>query len=132
MVPGVLDEDEAAAKAATPGPWRVVPPKDGSEWVIKPPLLPEFELLTVAGPGYEGGGVDDEADAVHIVRHDPRQVLARVKAERAVLGLWEDARLSPHGGAHGALTEAVRALVSGYRHRPGWGPAWACGGGVAS
>lgn len=125
---GVLDDIEAAAKAATPGPWGAQPGGQGTfdnEWEVvsdahEHPHPGHYVVYT----GYEGGGASSEQNALHIARHDPRQVLADIAAKRAVLGLWEFARKSPHSEAYGVLSEAVRALVSGYRHRPGWRTEW--------
>jgi len=69
-----LDEDEQAARAALPGPWRTdhnfdqgLRIMDGSGLVIT--WTPSF---------YERG----PADAEHIARHDPARVLAEVEAKR--------------------------------------------------
>lgn len=87
-----LDEDEAVAKAATPGPWRHNPNK---HW--RKPGTPWFEEAVFAGPiGSEAncvagtGETDDPqsmADAVHIARHDPARVLAEIAAKRAIVAL---------------------------------------------
>ncbi len=66
----------------------------------------------------------DEARERYLKMVTPEQALADIAAKRAVLDLWDLARLSPHSESYGALTEAVRAIAGGYRHRPGWNPAW--------
>lgn len=75
------------------------------------------------GPGADTDQLRPE-DARHMALHDPRDTLARIAGERTVLDLWDDARLSPHSEAYGALTEAVRTIAGGYRPRPGWDPSW--------
>ena len=55
-----LDERDQTARAATAGPWTAVCTPCPQSWRI--------EALSgeVASPGYEGGGVPREEDAVHI------------------------------------------------------------------
>lgn len=74
-----LDEDEAVAKAATPGPWLAL---DGgvqsadneSQW-----------------PVGETDSERDRADRVHIARHDPARALREVAAKRKRLTLMIEA-----------------------------------------
>jgi hypothetical protein len=84
-----LAEDEAAAKAATPGPWRTPCGPDDDDAVIE---------------GTDGHAVADShscpdhphrgaSDALHIVRHNPARVLREVAAKRAIL--------AEHGPANG-------------------------------
>ena len=71
-----LDEDEAAAKAATPGPWHAA----------------GEDILSRAGDPYWTGACAANAagaDAAHIARHDPARVLREVKAKRAIMAMWE-------------------------------------------
>lgn len=85
---------EQAAHAAAPRPWEAHPPTDdGDGWEI-----------TARGPGYNetrwivgaesGGGVYDEADARHIVLHDPAAVLRRIAAERKMLAEHQPERVA--------------------------------------
>lgn len=75
-----LDEDEAIARGAAPGPY----PRDAD-----PPLgvwLVQYGT-EITGSGmtiYDEGGHDD-AQATHIARHDPARVLREVAAKRAIL-----------------------------------------------
>lgn len=89
-----LDEDEQAARAAWPGPWRYNPRKQWEspktfgrpqappeEYVAAGPLTSP-ECVAVTGPA------DDEkamSTAEHIVRHDPARVLAEVAAKRRII-----------------------------------------------
>lgn len=89
-----LDELEAAAKAATPGPWRWNPDK---HW--RKPGTAWFEEAVFAGPAgsaatcVAGTGPTDDpqsmADARHIALWNPAAVLARVAADRAILAEHE-------------------------------------------
>ena len=64
-----LDEDEAAAEAADPGPWESTAP---SLWVDAPAAG-----IIVQTRHFE--------DAAHIARHDPARVLREVEAKRAIM-----------------------------------------------
>lgn len=59
----------------------------------------------------------------HIARHDPRDTLARIEGERAILDWGEWPGTGPD--ARDAYEHAVRALAWGYRHRAGWQDGWA-------
>lgn len=122
---GVLDDDERVAKAATPGPWTA-----SGDWS---PSVEAGDDTVAAYKGFweEDNGVDPEcikeADATHIARHDPAQVLADVAAKRAVLDAYTArAELASRGGLinRDPLGFAVRTLASAYRHRPGWKNDW--------
>ena len=79
---GRLDEDEAAAKAATghlSGRWHI----DGDGNVQDEDTGGGGNAYVACGP-YECGV--DEADAAHILRHDPARVLREVEAGRKILG----------------------------------------------
>jgi len=98
-----LDEEERAAKAATPGPWRHNPNKHWHR-----PGSVEFEESVFAGPdGSEatfvaGTGPSDDpqsmADAAHIALHDPARVLREIKAKRAIVAAYLPAGGDPHPG----------------------------------
>ena len=100
-----LDEDEQAARAATPGPWRwgdwsttfgtveqrrrtlehapergpfpAVATRDSSSRQVLPSLEDSLEMA--------GDREPYEANAAHIARHDPARVLAEVDAKRAIV-----------------------------------------------
>ena len=77
-----LDEDEAAAAAASDGPW--VP------WRGRPGLGLRHLEYGVMLPGQGAGSLAaiaaaSRADAEHIARHDPARVLREVEAKRAIL-----------------------------------------------
>lgn len=99
-------EDEAAARAAFPGPWRYNRKK---EWHLDPELLalarrgvfvPGGMEFVGAGPidnvvGVATTGLSDDpqamADAAHIARWDPARVLAECEAKRRVVKIAADA-----------------------------------------
>lgn len=114
FVHACLDEEEQAASAATPGPWRHNPQKH--HHIAGTPL---FEEAVFAGPSgtdatcVAGTGETDNpqsmADAVHIVRHDPARTLRQTRAIRRILndiqrylserrhemGVWNTDRVPP-------------------------------------
>lgn len=76
---------EAAARAATPGPWEAHPPTDtGDGWEIRAIVTPGREWRWVVG-AESGGGVYEAADARHVALHDPAATLRRIAAERRLL-----------------------------------------------
>lgn len=125
-----LDEDEAAAKAATPGPWSVND-ESYAETIYAP------DGTAVVGGGRWGGEAsvfESTDDAIHIARHDPARVLAEVESKRRTLddvvpqidGM-ED-RIDGEWGA-GDPTEResvtlLRLLARPFRAHPDFDPAW--------
>jgi len=67
-----LDEDEAAARVATEGPWSFVG-YDDSGWAVV--ANDEHEIVSRSGSD----------DATHTALHDPARVLREVAAKRAIL-----------------------------------------------
>jgi hypothetical protein len=143
-----LAEAERIARAATPGPWRWNPEKHwrkpGTSWFEEAVFAGEAgaSATCVAGTG-ETDDPQSMADAQHIALHDPAAVLALVEAHRMLLelhanefpGLTDDeavcascGNVAPGpGGEFDAVSwpcPTVRALVSAYRHAPGWDEAW--------
>lgn len=95
-----LDEDEAAAGAASPGPWHVNAESD--------------EVLAVDGvtvaDGFALSGRQLRVTTAHIARHDPARVLAEVEAKRRIVDL------------HPYTTQ--RAASSETSFRSAYGPNW--------
>ena len=142
-----LDQDEAVARAATPGPWRadlspvtVMSQEMQSPWAIQSEAE-QYPHGRVAAPGYEGGGVRKKADADHIARHDPARVLRQVEAGRWVLArhkLDPDGRWASPGqelcagcgcdwqGGIMPVDECpeLRNLASIYQDASGWQERW--------
>lgn len=74
-----LDEDEASALAVD---------EQYRKWRLREDYIPQLGLFvgTTQAPGYI-----DPAEAAHILRHDPTQVLADIAAKRQILELAADA-----------------------------------------
>jgi hypothetical protein len=70
-----LDEDEAVARAASPGPWH---PNAELDEVLA------MDGITVAD-GFALSGPQTRATTEHIARHDPARVLADVEAKRRIV-----------------------------------------------
>jgi hypothetical protein len=122
-----LDEDEAAAKAATDGPWTI-----------------EGMSIRGAGRAYSGGREGEvlvvkhtwPQEAAHITRHDPARVLRGVAAKRAIVADCElaiseqqefDARYADAERATPFLSPAanvafrtLRSLAAEYDAHPGY------------
>ena len=67
-----LDEDEAAARAATPGEWAAL---DGGVMSVENESWPVSSTESAR----------NREDRVHIARHDPARVLREVEAKRKIL-----------------------------------------------
>ncbi|MFI7113975.1 DUF6221 family protein [Nonomuraea sp. NPDC050227] len=115
-----IEGDKAAAEKAQPGPWHIGKAVDPT----RPCNVHTF-------PGARG--VADELlwlDAEHVVRHDPRDTIARCTAELALLDEHAEAKahydkhLSAPAGELYGLYSAIKWLASGYRHREGFNPEW--------
>jgi hypothetical protein len=133
-----LDEDEAAAKAALPGPWMTgeVAPHLVNEVIYGQSRDWPDHIVQVANVEY---GHNKAADSAHIVRHDPVRVLREVEAKRAILALHEPL-LSSYGepsvcrscwpqpwiGTHPlAPCPTMRNLAAVYSDHPDYDPSWA-------
>lgn len=92
-----LDEDEAAARAAAPGPWRG---HEAGGW---------REVLLAKGISLNA------ADAEHIARHDPARVLREVAAKRAILEYF----LEPPDGFRTGNAEVISGAAIGSGRGPG-------------
>ena len=82
-----LDELEAAAEAATPGPWTDTGQRDVFvEQLATSAGTPAEDLHLIAEMEACGDHPDRRrADAEHIILHDPVRVLASAAADRAML-----------------------------------------------
>lgn len=101
-----LDEDEAVARAAEPGPWST----NGYEIVTR---ADDRDLADV----YGGGGSTPD----HIARHDPARVLAEVEAKRRIIEMHETEPAIPEvycdHGTHSPGKPAMCAAC-GYEEAP--------------
>jgi hypothetical protein len=64
-----------------------------------------------------------DAYRAHIVRHDPRDVLAQCEAHTAILDRVEAALRQPDS-AWDVGYAVLHALALAYQHRPGYRPEW--------
>lgn len=143
-------EDEAVARAATPGPWEWGPETD--EWsdcgpnletVAKLPPYPDGSVSPVGSVigawGHDAWGVSvDDGDKAHIARHDPARVLAECAAKRAIIrghrrvaDLYEDALgdtctacFSSGPDAQAFPCATVRALAAVYADHADYRDEW--------
>jgi hypothetical protein len=74
-----LDEDEAVARAASPGPWHT---NAEAHEVLA------VDDITVA-EGFALSGPQTRATTEHIARHDPARVLAEVEAKRKIIAFHD-------------------------------------------
>lgn len=111
-----IEGDKVAAEALDGEVWTAV--KAHGDWHIQTSQGQTF------GGDSEWGDLDP-CEAVLIATHGPRDVIARCEAELALLDRCEGA------GEPGTtpdfwwgMREAIDMLATGYRHRPGFKPAW--------
>ena len=124
-----LDEDEAAASAATTGPWEWETPDRIGEWTDHGPNLmsktatwrsPEGRgpnpSMVLGAWGYDAWGVSiDDEDAAHIARHDPARVLREVAAKRTIIEWWQRGDPQPGDPAPSPTYEGWRKSLPGYQ-----------------
>jgi hypothetical protein len=103
-----LDEDEQAAVAASPGPWKTNAEHDEIHAV---------DGITVA-EGFALSSNQLRATVDHIVRWDPARVLAEVDAKRRLID--EAIRLMSYDGEF----EFLELLALPYADRPGYQESW--------
>ena len=129
-----LDEDEAAAKAASwdrPGDaWRVWGVRTDDAWVIDDDGQEGFVIPRI------GGGADTEGVARHVARHDPARALREVAAKRAIVAEHErdQSTMSPDMGDDvlqarivtlGRTGSVLRHLASAWSDHPDYRAEWA-------
>jgi hypothetical protein len=96
-----LDEDEAIARGATVGPWRV-----NDEAFAETIYGPSNEAVVAGGRwGGEAPVFDSTEDAIHIARHDPARVLAEVEAKRELLKLHRSVGRRSTGSGGGIVED---------------------------
>ena len=105
-----LSEDEAAAEAATPGPWKAETYIDenepvGVEYLVSAPA--EAHIVAGAGLGHDQA----EAETIHIARHDPARVLRDVTAKRAILAEYLNAAAEAERFPQGAAVAVRDAML---------------------
>jgi hypothetical protein len=120
-----LDEEEADARSATPGPWWVEN-TTSRRWTVMAAADDAPERAQMVGGGNSVRRCGD-ADTRHIARQDPAVTLARVTELRALL-VWATAdyqELSADPGvpvanitAEAAQTTVLYHLAAACRYRP--------------
>lgn len=119
-----LDEDEAAARVATEGPWSFVG-YDDSGWAVV--ANDEHEIVSRSGSD----------DATHTALHDPARVLREVAAKRRILELADEASgldmsvdLDRRVGSRDTTEEPyvgdliLRQMAQPYAGHPDFNPEW--------
>lgn len=103
-----LDEEQAAARAAAPGPWK----------------REDTKVFDAAGnPVAETG---DPTAAEHITRHDPARVLHEVALRRRLVReVDEYTRFSRDRLAGEMARQILGALAGAYTDHPDFAPDWA-------
>lgn len=144
-----LDDDEAAARKASQGPWAVGNTQDADWGPRQPPdnmnigarILDEHgewpkpvvrEGSHVCAKGdrphqiaYLAGWSPDHerlANAEHIARHDPARVLAEVDAKRRIIEVAIGEM--DHGDFGWAWSQVLALLALPYADRPGYQDEW--------
>lgn len=135
-----IAEDEAAARAATPGPWRwdndefFDAPKGscqhGTDWRDHGPDListapgarveddEDDTCWVISATGYDASSVNIlRGDAEHIASWNPARVLAECEAKRRIVQEWDEAHPADGGLMYG-LETAIRALAAVYADHP--------------
>jgi len=115
-----IAEDEAVARAASPGPWHTN--AESTEVLAS-------DDIEVA-EGFALSGTQLRATTEHIARYDPARVLAECAAKRAIIEDWEDPEDDGvwEGYDYGcALTtdRAARALAAAYSDHQDYQQEWA-------
>lgn len=124
-----IDEDEAAARAASPAPWSY----PGIESVAGGLLYDASRTIAQIvwdNPGDHDGSIvrflpwdESDANGAHIARHDPARVLAECEAKRRIVEKYDHAR--DCGQAPGGwLEECVAYLAAVYADHPDYDEAW--------
>ena len=107
-----LDEAEAEALAASPGPWHLSAEDDEVLAVDDITVADVFAL----------SGNQQRATARHIARHDPARVIREVQAGRKILADYEGTRAITGDNDEyvAGLSAALSALASVYSDHPDW------------
>ena len=138
-----LDEVEAAAKAADPGPWEVGERggQDSMVW-IREKDSPGIDNvgITYRKPVFTAqvSNIRFRENARHIARHDPARVLRDVEADRKLIAAYEAARSDvppvddwyevAHGiriGLADGLESALKIRAERFSDHPDYQPEWA-------
>lgn len=140
-----LDEEQAAAEAATAGPWEWTPesPPERGSTGGGPALVTVAHSATeedtpahwvAEAQGYEVWGIEvGAADAAHIVAYAPNRISREIQAKRTLLDLHEScyAECGEQEPIHGSLVRAtwpcptIRTLAAIWADHPDYQEGWA-------
>lgn len=111
-----LDEDEAAALLASPGPWHLNAEHDE---VI---AVDDIEVCTA----FALSNNQLRNTARHIARYDPTQVLADIKFKRNLLELFAISNEEGFGGSEGwtLMRDAIYQLAALWSDHKDYNPEW--------
>lgn len=110
-----LDEDEALAREAPPGPWQIGNAVDPTQ----PCNVNTFPSARLVADGLNW------LAAEHIARHNPARVLAEITVKRELIRTWaalSDAEID--GFALGAASKALQLHAAVYADHPDYREEW--------
>ena len=112
------DEDEQAARSASPGPWHLN--AEGDEVMA-------VDDIMVAG-AFALSGNQQRATAAHIARHDPARVLREVSAKRRIVYLAAQlpklTAVNLFDNDKDAWAETLKQLALPYADHPDYREEW--------
>jgi hypothetical protein len=132
-----IAEDEAAAGAATAGPWRWVDPRWGQHPIgrVKWALVGDRDQMIL--PSHSGDMWPSASDADHITRWDPARVLADCEGKQQIVRMHRGIHVCPYdSGGYTDFTDdddehpgyrlcpTLIALALLYADRSGWREEW--------
>lgn len=113
-----LDEDEAVARYAAPGPWERYDQDASVHCAYGSPFDGE-QIATAYGIAAQD---DAQQTADHIARHDPARVLRDVTAHRRILDRYLAAL--PHTVHQAGIAVGLKAVACIYADHPDFDPNW--------
>ncbi len=117
-----LDEDEKAAKAATPSPWNLRLHEADDK------IMTESGDALIDAKSYEEVVIEvSDEDLSHISRHDPARVLREVAAKREVLDVCKHVHghVSGNETADNLAESVLMSLANAWSTHADFKPEWA-------
>ncbi|MEU6725515.1 DUF6221 family protein [Nonomuraea wenchangensis] len=132
------DEMLSWLKATIEGDKAKAEANGGQEWTVQENSWEEGWSFIQTGEGGEHGkscgccgeGTIETVAGTHMAIHDPRDTIARCEAELRLIDRLDAAAKDSVNydlPARHLAEDAIEALASGYRHRPGFKPEWVSG-----
>jgi len=109
-----IAEDEAVARAVTPGPWRIEKTSshmDKETWAVA-------DVERFRGYTNHVAVGEDKPLAIYIARHDPARVMAECEAKRRIVEMIDDGQIDDD------YLRVRRALALPYADHPDYLPEW--------